>query len=328
MASKNNDQLNLELELSKYFRDAQVTAARVVSQGRENTSFIAEGNFGRVVLRIWSKSHAYIGPRLPRDITAELSFMQFCRDHGIPTPRIYPSLAGNLSESLPDGRRYLLLEYISGRSPSDFTPAMISQVATTMAKMHLIVADFDFTSGRSWPGSVIDMANERFTKFIELDLDPEDARRIATIEIHTALKRNLVETNLSKLPQGVIHGDIIWDNMKFQNNKLSGIFDFDDCRVSYFLEDIVKSLLFDFQAPERCLFGTSGENVEHFISAYETLRSLTKLERSFLPTFFSARILYQLTSYFLKRAAGAKDQTQAIDGVLERYHDHRQFFAA
>jgi len=130
---------------------------------------------------------------------------------------------------------------------------------------------------------------------------------------------------LSKLPTGPIHGDIMFGNMKFEGNVLLGIFDFDDCRESYFLEDVAKTLLFKFEDLKKSFFGQNGNNVFKFLNEYEKIRKFTFQEKTLLPFFFQTRAVYELTGYIIK-INNKKKCNEKIKGYLRRYDNHINFF--
>lgn len=313
--------------LEKYFNNPNITSYKVMSEGKENTSVLLEGDFGSVILRIWGETHGYMGQRRLSDIEAELSFMSLCADNSIPVPKLYPSLTGGRYETTPEGAYYAVMDFARGESPHDSTPDMITQVATIMATMHKLVIDekFTFESKRSWPGTVVDMTNDRIAKFEASADDPAEA---FVAEVITTYVAKLSRHDLSRLPQGVIHGDIMWENMKFLDGKLSGIFDFDDCRESFFVEDITKTLFFEFESAEHSLFGADGQNVGVFLAAYQKVRELSPAELNAIPLLFITRFLYQVLGYYAKLDKGQQDYRAKIDGLVARYKHHQSFFDA
>ncbi len=136
---------------------------------------------------------------------------------------------------------------------------------------------------------------------------------------------NIDDNSLYKLPMGPIHGDIMFENMKFKRDKLLGIFDFDDCRESYFLEDIAKTLLFKFEDSKKSFFGQNGENIYKFLNEYEKIRKFTLQEKMELPFFFQTRAVYELTGYIIK-IKNKKKCSEKITSYLRRYNKYINFF--
>ncbi|HET9412294.1 MAG TPA: phosphotransferase, partial [Candidatus Saccharimonadales bacterium] len=225
--------------LGKFFDNPKISSFRLMTHGKENITALVElTDNNRVIARMWGDTHGYMGAHSEDDIADEVAFMTFCYDNGIPVPKLFRSKAGKLYEKSSTGQCYVVMEYIDGETPQHFTEDMATQVAKAMAHMHQLVADFVFPKQRSWPGTVLDMTNERIARFEagEYGASSEDIS-----EIITDYKLLLKKCDLTALPCGVIHGDIMWENMKFKEGLLLGIFDFGDCRESYFVEDIAKS---------------------------------------------------------------------------------------
>jgi Ser/Thr protein kinase RdoA (MazF antagonist) len=119
----------------------------------------------------------------------------------------------------------------------------------------------------------------------------------------------------------------MWENIKFSQDRLTGIFDFDDCRESFLLEDIAKSIMHDFDVEKHSLFGAGGEKAETFLNNYRSARTLQPAEEHVLPMFFLARFIYQLTAHFLdppnRRLAGEPGRTDSVVGC---YVTNKQYF--
>lgn len=310
--------------LDNFLDNPKVNSFRLMTQGKENTTALVEMPNGKVIVRMWGETHGYMGAHSEDDIENEVAFMSFCYDNGIPVPKLLRSKADKLYEKSPEGRPYAIMEYVDGDSPLNFTEGMTTQIAETMAHAHLLVNDFAFPKLRSWPGTVLDMTNERIARFEtgELGANPDITEAI------THYRTLLEECDLASLPRGVIHGDIMWENMKFKDGKLQGVFDFGDCRESYFVEDIAKSLLFAFESSAESIFGEDGDNVPIFLQSYQTVRKLTAAEKHSLPLFFMSRILYQYIGYQAKVAKGQAEYAAKADDTVARYRQHLSFFVS
>ena len=318
------EQSSLTQLLGAFFENPQVVDFRLITQGKENTTIKVDLPDGPIIVRIWGETHGYMGVHSNADIADEVAFMDFCRRNGAPVPRLMPAKDGSLYQKTPDNCCYAVMEYVDGETPQNFTDDMAAQIAKTMAQMHVRTADFTFPEPRSWPGSVLDMTNDRISKYEAGELAVDDDQTIA--EAIAQYRTLLAACDLSALPKGVIHGDIMWENIKFKNGKLHGIFDFGDCRESYFVEDIAKTLLFVFESPEHCVFGQNGHTVPVFLQNYQAVRQLTKAEEHSLPLFYMSRFLYQVLGYYIKAAKGKTECLELARSTIARYNQHRAFF--
>jgi Ser/Thr protein kinase RdoA (MazF antagonist) len=314
-------------QLLRNFLDGpKIVAFRLMTQGKENTTALIQTATGHVIVRIWGETHGYMGIHAENDVIDEIAFMDFCRTHDIPVPQLFQSKSGNLYEKTSEGRTYTVMEYVGGESPQRFTEDMTAQVARAMARMHLLVANFQFPQPRSWPGTVLEMTDARIARLEAGDFASGESEKLILTQAIKEYRVLIEACNLVDLPKGVIHGDIMWENMKFKEGQLQGIFDFGDCRESYFVEDIAKSLLFPFESPDHSIFGQAGKNVPVFLHAYQEVRQLTAVEKRSLPLFFMNRFLYQVLGYYAKLAKGEAAYKTKISDIIVRYTQHQPFF--
>lgn len=295
-----NDPLSTETihaALQQFFTEPVVTKTQFFKMGAENTTVLLEGSFGPVVLRVWGEQHSRMGSRKLSDIQGELAFMDACRSALVPVPKVYTSLAGHAFEELADGRKFSFMDYVEGEEPAHFTRPMIETLATALAKMDVVGQTFTFPAPRSWQGTIIDLAQERIEAYRSKGVQDEFVEYLAE-----RLKRQLSRADLTGLPFGPIHGDVMYQNIKYVGEHLSGIFDFDDCRESYLIEDITKTLYFAIEDPAHCVMGNDITNVTLFLEAYERVRLLNEQEKAVLPVLSNARFIYELLKYHLHGA--------------------------
>jgi homoserine kinase type II len=296
-----------------------------MGEGQENTSIkIVLGSSEAYILRIWGVAHSSMGVRKQTDIEGELDFMIHCSEQDLPVPKVHLSKAAKRYEHLETGEAYVVMDYVPGDLPVHITPDMVKQVAETMARMHCLAEVFQYRMPRSWSGTVIDMTNEQLQVLPQLGIDAKAQEFIGTVR--QAYEKALQTADLASLPRGPIHGDIMWENMKFQDGILQGVFDFDDCRDSYFLEDVAKTLIFDFHDPDHCFFGKRGENVQEFLSAYRAIRPFSEHEEQLVPLFLTAAYLYRLLRYLSKSVNGKMVYQNRLPMMRERFEDNRSFF--
>jgi homoserine kinase type II len=317
----------IQQALVQYFPEATVKAQKVMSYGKENTSVKLVCDDGRkFILRVWGAAHSHIGTRKLSDIKAELAFMVRSHEAGLPVPVVYRARAGATYVRLTTGQYGMLMDFVPGRSPRNTTIGMLQQIAELMARLHLLAETFSFPTPRSWPGTVIDMTNQRL-RSLDTTLGALDETMLTEIApLRRAYEAALSTVDVAMLPRGPIHGDIMWENVKFQAERLSGLFDFDDCRDSYFLEDIIKTLLFEFDDAEHSFLDANASYLPRFLEAYEALRPLTPGERAALPLFMTAGYLYRYTAYVGKWAKGDAVYRERLAALQARYRRHAELF--
>jgi Ser/Thr protein kinase RdoA (MazF antagonist) len=212
------------------------------------------------------------------------------------------------------------MEYVEGEEPAHFTVPMIETLAVNVAKMNLLGQTFTFPAPRSWQGTIVDLAQERLQEFRAKDIQDEFVEQLAT-----KLDEQLSQVDLTSLPFGPIHGDVMYQNVKYVGERLSGIFDFDDCRESFFIEDITKVLYFVIEDPEHCVLGDDIANARVFLRAYERARPLSEIEKTALPVLSMAHFIYELLKFYLH---GAKhpQAAQILAAKKEAYHKFHLLF--
>ena len=129
--------------LSLYFSEPHIKEVVHLEEGVENDCFYVEFNKTKIVIRFYGTKHAYIGKRDDSDIEFEIQLMQYYHSHGIPVPMIYKSLKNKFTETL-GRRKFIIMEYIDGTSPMEYSDKQISSVAKLMARMHNLAKNFSY----------------------------------------------------------------------------------------------------------------------------------------------------------------------------------------
>ena len=83
----------------------------------------------------------------------------------------------------------------------------------------------------------------------------------------------------SKLPQGVIHGDLFIDNIFFNKDKLSGVIDFYFAANDIFMYEIaicINALCFDYKNSK---FEINKNKIKKLIKGYESVKKISQKEK-------------------------------------------------
>jgi homoserine kinase type II len=103
----------------------------------------------------------------------------------------------------------------------------------------------------------------------------------------------------SKLPSGIIHGDLFIDNIFFNKDKLSGVIDFYFAANDFFMYEIaicINALCFDKKNNK---FKINKQKVKNLIKGYESVRKITIGEKKSLNILCrGAAIRYLLTRLY------------------------------
>jgi homoserine kinase type II len=228
---------------------------------------------------------------------AEETFVQRCECQDDQQDRFYA-----LFDFLPGEDRYTWIDPACSDQE-------VQNAATVLAQFHGAVFGFVPQGGRSEP------------KIVELlPAMAEHAVRCLTMSKNTVFDAYLLENvdvileNIARtrraldrqadeeMPQLVIHGDYHPGNLKFQDDGIIGLFDFDWCKIDARCFDVALAIFYFFAAWEG---GTDGEldlrQLILFLRAYQDtlershrLGPLSEIELEMLPHMINAANLYVL----------------------------------
>lgn len=266
-----NNQINLNKEVLTIILNEYVISDftfEPIKEGIANSSaFIQSGN-KKYVVRVYAQG------KKDEDISFEINFQDYLREHQIPIPVIHKNSSGQkLTVVEIDGKRWqvILMDFIEGKSvtikPSD---NLIAELATMQAKMHLLGTEFAKLNPRP--------------SHLWTDLHDGLAFRVENTSVGGQEVKDLIQRikeysytlNLN-LPYGYNHLDIDFDgNVLTQDNRVNGIVDFEDLKYSPIIVCLGYSLW-------NILDDEGLEATKHYLREYEKVRPLTSLEYEALP---------------------------------------------
>jgi homoserine kinase type II len=219
-----------------------------------------------------------------------LHLMKHLAQRGIPVPEPQ-ALPASDSAGNPDGQ---LLHRLSGKPAAVVdrlrghhvlqpAPQHCAAVGAMLARMHLAGRDYPRTQpnlrGLPWWNEtvpvVLPYVNEAQAALLRSELAFQN--HVAAGSAHAAL------------PRGAIHADLFRDNVMFEEDRLTGFFDFYFAGVDSWLFDIAVCL------NDWCVEPATGEHdasrAAAFLKAYDGLRPLAAAERRLLPAMLRAGAL-------------------------------------
>jgi homoserine kinase type II len=257
-----------------------LTALESVRSGIENTNYFLETPQGAWVLTLFERL-------TEAELPFYLHLMKHLAGRGIPVPEPQADAAGALLHTLK-GKPAAVVDRLPGHHHLAPDNAHAATVGNVLARMHLAVADFGLRQpnlrGLDWIAETVPV--------VLPFLDPAQA---ALIEDELAFQRHLAASPAcSTLPRGVIHADLFRDNVMFEGDRLTGLFDFYFAGVDSFLFDIAVCL------NDWCIDLESGRLVEEraaaFVAAYDAVRRLESIELRLMPALMRAAALRFWTS--------------------------------
>ena len=246
-----------------------------IPSGIENTNYFADTARGRYVLTLFERlSFA----QLP----FYLHLMKHLAERAIPVPDPQADANGEILHTLK-GKPAAVVNRLRGRHHLAPDTAHCAAVGAMLARMHLAGLDFPLHQpnlrGLAWWAETVPEVLPH--------LAAEQAELIAQ---ELAFQQHVAQSAaFAGLPRGPIHADLFRDNVMFEDDELTGFFDFYFAGVDSFVFDIAVCL------NDWCIDLESGRLVEErataFVAAYHAVRALTGSELRLMPAMLRAGAL-------------------------------------
>lgn len=195
----------------------QVSAFENLKGGQANSSFKLTTTAGFFVLSICDeKSFSEVGQ------LADL--LRHLEEQGFPTTRVINASDGRLVTE-HQGKPAFIKRYLEGSVPKEMKPKMLYRLGREIARLHQIEA----------PKGLPNRFAYGLKSFDEVIFSPADAEYRAWLKVKQAY---LEQTISPDLPQGLIHGDIFYDNTLFKDDELVAIIDFEEACHYYKVFDL------------------------------------------------------------------------------------------
>ncbi len=276
-----------EEELAGFLGDYALGPVRRLSaipEGTENTNYALETEAGRFILTL-------IERRTPADdLPFVLGLMRHLAEGGAPVSEPVADRTGVVLKRLK-GRPAIILRWLDGRSAEDPNIEQCGLAGAALARLHLAARSFPgerpnpYGPAR-WP-RLLGEAQE----FAAADCGgqrPQEDRAVAHLDALLARCRECLDVLAAdwpasadaSLPRGAIHGDLFPDNLFFDGDRVSGIFDFYFAAKDLFAYDLaVMAASWCFDRSNRF----RGDRWHALSAAYVAERPLSDAERRALP---------------------------------------------
>lgn len=244
------------------FNVGELHTLRGIAAGITNTNYFVETSQSRFVLTVFEKNDF---DELPYFV----HLMTHLSHHGIPCPQPVTD-QHHIALHRIHGKPALMVSCLKGSDVSQPNLKQIEAVARTLARMHVAGLDFHEQShnqrGQGWRAMTAQQVMPKLAPVQQHLLQEE-------LEFQHGL-------DLSRLPHGVIHGDLFRDNVLFDGDALGGFIDF-----YYACHDV---LAYDvaIAANEWCVDAAGNfvdEKLAAFMQAYQSERPFTEAEKAHWP---------------------------------------------
>ena len=268
-----------------------LTALRGIEGGIENTNYFVTTDQGQYVLTLFERlTHA----QLP----FYLYLMKHLAGQGIPVPDPAADAAGDVLHTVC-GKPAAMVNRLSGQSQLAPGPVHCAAVGDMLARMHLAGHDY----GRSQPNL---RGLAWWNDTVPVVLPHLDEAQTRLIRSELAYQNHVADSSAyAALPRGPVHADLFRDNVMFEGERLTGLFDFYFAGVDTWLFDLAVCL------NDWCITHHDGRHeparAHAMVQAYERVRPLQAAERELLPAMLRAGALRfwisRLWDYHLPREA-------------------------
>jgi len=207
------------------------------------------------------------------EVKREIELLLYLRKHGFPCPQLIVDRKGRQYREF-SGKCVSLYKFVDGhaRSARVLTLAQIENAGRVLADLHVI--------GKGYKKGIDNRFSfERVADAYQEVRDrlPSYFKRIMrTLDEEVAYLEHYLET---KLPKGIIHGDMFLDNVTFRGDKVVAVLDFDAASRGKYIFDLaaaVNALCFNGERYDLKRF-------EALIGGYESLRTLSLAEWDAFP---------------------------------------------
>jgi homoserine kinase type II len=253
----------------------ELTELRGIEGGIENTNYFATTDLGAYVLTLFE--------RLNHDqLPFYLFLMKHLAEKGIPVPNPAANRDGDILHTVAN-KPAAVVNRLSGKSQLAPEAVHCSAVGDMLARMHLAGEDFN----RSQPNlRGLLWWNETVPVVLPF-LNPSQS---VLIQSELAYQNHIAQSAAYQaLPKGPVHADLFRDNVMFENETLTGLFDFYFAGVDTWLFDLAVCL------NDWCIDLATGQHdakrANALLKSYQSVRPLGRAERKLLPAMLRAGAL-------------------------------------
>lgn len=231
-----------------------------IEAGNANSNYHIKGKNGNFMLTL--------GEEKPFQEMQKLAkILSWLEEHGFKTSKVHPSLNGDLMTRYQE-KPILIKNWIEGSVEEHLDSNMLKQAGAAMARLHQIPVP-DFLPKKHPYGLQI---------FPEVQDKGIDQLYESWLKEQTAF----ITKNLPKnLPSGLIHGDLFFDNILFEGDKIKAIIDLEEACSYYLIFDLGMAVIGLCRTDDKIDL----TKVKALIEGYETVRLLSSVEKKSLPLF-------------------------------------------
>ena len=274
---------DIRLINSKFDID-EIKSFQGIKKGIENTNYLLKTKKEKFILTIFEKRVSN------KEIPFFMKLMDNLNQSKISCPKPLKDKNENYLIKLKN-KTACVVSFLKGKDKQILNINNCYQVGKIISQMHSITKKLKFSRKNSMG---IKNLNP-LLKSIKFKSKKNSNLEKFLIQNLSNIKKNWP----SKLPSGIIHGDLFIDNIFFNKDKLSGVIDFYFAANDFFMYEIaicINALCFD---KKRNKFKINKQKVKNLIKGYESVRKITTGEKKSLNILCrGAAIRYLLTRLY------------------------------
>jgi len=246
-----------------------------IKSGLSNDNYLVSDSQNKFVARIARFA-------VPNQTTNMVEIMLFAENNAIKiVPRLIKTVTGQPYTHIENSPLFLM-SFISGESGKldTMTTEKITSVGKALAEFHSLSWQPKTESKTLDPHYIFEVYNNFFPKLNDVQFsEKEYFLSLVEKEAKYFLDNKLDELN--KLPKGILHNDLIPENIMFsKHDEVEAFIDLEEVGYGIMLLDLGRVLSYWFFDP--ILNEYNIENAKIFLESYETVRKLSEEEKDAL----------------------------------------------
>jgi len=255
------------VSISDKFEMERITHFKGIKKGIENTNYLLKTKKNKFILTIFEKRVS------DKEIPFFMKLMDLLNNSNINCPKPLKSKNGSHLIKLKN-KKACIVSFINGKDKIKLNLKNCYEVGKVIANIHQITKKINISRKNSMGikklGPLLKSIKFKSKKFSNL-------QKFLTNNLKE-IKKNWP----SKLPQGIIHGDLFIDNIFFNKDKLSGVIDFYFAANDIFMYEIaicINALCFDHKNSK---FEMNKQKIKKLIRGYESVKKISLKEKKSL----------------------------------------------
>jgi homoserine kinase type II len=253
--------------INNQFKIDEIISFKGIKKGIENTNYLLKTKNSRFILTIFEKRVSN------KEIPFFMKLMETLNNSNINCPKPLKNRDGTYLIKLKN-KTACIVSFLNGRDKTILNSKNCFEVGKIIANIHKITKNVRISRKNSMG---IKELNHLF-KTIKFK-----SNKFANLEKFLINNLKDIKKNWpTKLPRGIIHGDLFIDNIFFNKDKLSGIIDFYFAANDIFMYEIaicINALCFDCRNSK---FKINKQKIKSLIRGYESIQKISYKEKKSL----------------------------------------------